>query len=117
MSVLYHLMNNPCGTESIEYNDNRISMYVAQVGKCAISGVFLEANQVDCHHKTPKCYGGDDSYQNLIIVSDKIHILIHSSNERTIKKYLGMLKLNKRQMSKLNKLRAQAQMPALQYEV
>ncbi len=117
MSVLYHLMNNPCGTESIEYNDNRISMYVAQAGKCAVSGVFLEAKQVDCHHKTPKCYGGDDSYQNLIIVSDKIHILIHSSNERTIKKYLGMLKLNKRQMSKLNKLRAQAQMPALHYEV
>ena len=117
MSVLYHLMNNPCGTESIEYNDNRISMYVAQAGKCAVSSVFLEAKQVDCHHKTPKCYGGDDSYQNLIIVSDKIHILIHSSNERTIKKYLGMLKLNKRQMSKLNKLRAQAQMPALQYEV
>ncbi|MGN0553157.1 MAG: group II intron reverse transcriptase/maturase [Oscillospiraceae bacterium] len=117
MSVLYHLMNNPCGAESIEYNDNRISMYVAQAGKCAISDVFLEANQVDCHHKTPKCYGGDDSYQNLIIVSDKIHILIHSNNERTIRKYLGMLKLNKRQMNKLNKLRAQAQMPAIQYEV
>ena len=117
MSVLYHLMNTPCGTESIEYNDNRISMYVAQAGKCAVSGVFLEANQVDCHHKMPKYYGGDDSYQNLIIVSDKVHILIHSSNERTIKKYLGMLKLNKRQMNKLNKLRMQAQMPVLQNEV
>lgn len=117
MSVLYHLMNTPCGTESIEYNDNRISMYVAQAGKCAVSGAFLEENQVDCHHKTPKYYGGDDSYQNLIIVSDTIHILIHSGNERTIEKYLGMLKLNKRQMSKLNKLRTQAQMPALQYEV
>lgn len=117
MSVLYYLMNNPCGNESVEYNDNRISMYVAQAGKCAVSGEFLKVNQIDCHHKTPKHYGGNDCYENLIIVSDKIHILIHSSNERTIKKYLGMLNLNTKQMNKLNKLRVMAQMPMLQYEV
>lgn len=117
MSVLYHLMNNPCGTESVEYNDNRISMYVAQAGKCAVSGATLETNQIDCHHKIPKCLGGNDSYQNLIIISDKVHILIHSSNERTIEKYLGMLNLNKSQMNKLNELRTLAQMPMLQNEV
>ena len=117
MSVLYYLMNNPCGNESVEYNDNRISMYVAQAGKCAVSGEFLKVNQIDCHHKTPKYYGGNESYENLIIVSDKIHILVHSTNERTIQKYLGMLNLNKKQMNKLNKLREMAQMPALQYEV
>lgn len=117
MSILYYLMNNPCGKGSVEYNDNRISMYVAQAGKCAVSGEFLKVNQIDCHHKTPKYYGGNDSYENLIIVSDKIHILVHSSNERTIQKYLGMLNLNTKQMNKLNKLRAMAQMPVLQYEV
>lgn len=117
MSILYYLMNNPCGNESVEYNDNRISMYVAQAGKCAVSGEFLKVNQIDCHHKTPKYYGGNDSYENLIIVSDKIHILVHSTNERTIQKYLGMLNLNKKQMNKLNKLREMAQMPALQYKV
>ena len=53
MAVLYHLMNNPCGKQSVEYNDNRIALYVAQKGKCAVSGVELEANQVDCHHKKP----------------------------------------------------------------
>ena len=82
-----------------------------------MSGEFLKVNQIDCHHKIPKCYGGNDSYENLIIVSDKIHILVHSTNERTIQKYLGMLNLNKKQMNKLNKLREMAQMPALQYEV
>ena len=30
MAVLYHLMNNPCGKQSVEYNDNRIALYVAQ---------------------------------------------------------------------------------------
>jgi hypothetical protein len=113
MTVMYHLMNTPNGTQSVEYNDNRISLYVAQKGKCAVMGTELEANQVDCHHKKPLEYGGDDSYKNLIIVSDKIHILIHAANERTIRKYLNELKPNKKQLEKLNKLRELAQMPAL----
>ena len=113
MAVLYHLMNNPCGKQSVEYNDNRIALYVAQKGKCAVSGVELEANQVDCHHKKPLVLGGNDSYQNLIIVSDVVHILIHSSNERTIRKYLKVLNPDKKQLAKLNKLRAMAEMPEL----
>jgi hypothetical protein len=66
---------------------------------------------VDCHHKKPLSLGGDDSYQNLIIVSDVVHILIHSSNDRTIKKYLGVLNPSKMQLRKLNKLRTLAGMP------
>lgn len=113
MAVLYYLMNNPCGKQSVEYNDNRIALYVAQKGKCAVSGVELEANQVDCHHKKPVSLGGKDSYQNLIIVSDLVHILIHSANERTIRKYLKVLNPNKMQLEKLNKLRVLAEMPVL----
>lgn len=104
MDVLYHLMNSPAGKQSVEYNDNRIALYVAQKGKCAVSGVELEANQVDCHHKKPLSLGGDDSYKNLIIVSDVVHILVHSSNDRTIRKYLEVFKPNKKQLEKLNKL-------------
>ena len=113
MAVLYYLMNSPCGKQSVEYNDNCIALYVAQKGKCAVSGVELDANQVDCHHKKPVVLGGNDSYQNLIIVSDVVHILIHSSNERTIQKYLKVLNPNKMQLAKLNKLRVLAEMPEL----
>ena len=113
MDALYHLMNNPAGKESVEYNDNRIALFVAQKGKCAVSGWQLEADQVDCHHKKPVALGGDDSYQNLVIVSDVVHILIHSQNERTIQKYMKMLKPDKKQLEKLNKLRAMAGMPVL----
>ena len=113
MDVLYHLMNSPSGRQSVEYNDNRIALYVAQKGKCAVSGMELEAGQIDCHHKKPVSLGGDDSYKNLIIVSDVVHILIHSSNERTIKKYLDELKPDKKQLEKLNKLRLMAEMPEL----
>lgn len=105
MSVLYHLMNTPCSNASVEYSDNRIALYVAQNGKCAVTGMELEADQVDCHHKIPIEYGGKDDYGNLIIVSDVIHILIHANNEKTIQKYLAVVELNEKQLKKLNKLR------------
>ena len=110
MSVLYHLMNTPLSNASIEYNDNRIALYVAQKGKCAVTGVELEANQVDCHHKIPKQYGGKDEYNNLIIVSNMIHVLIQAVNENTIKKNLNEIQLNKKQLNKLNQLRKLANM-------
>lgn len=113
MDTLYELMNSPCGKQSVEYNDNRISLYVAQYGKCAVTGQHLEANQVDCHHKIPLSMGGNDSYSNLVIVLDVVHILIHASAERTIRKYLNVLKPDKKQMKKLNKLRVMAGMPEL----
>lgn len=113
LAVMNHLMNTPAGQRSVEYNDNRIALYVAQKGKCAVSGIALDANQVDCHHKKPLSLGGDDSYQNLIIVSDAVHVLIHSSSERTIKKYLYDLQLNSKQLAKLNNLRKLAEMPQI----
>lgn len=113
LAVMNHLMNTPAGQRSVEYNDNRIALYVAQKGKCAVSGIALDANQVDCHHKKPLSLGGDDSYQNLIIVSDAVHVLIHSSSERTIKKYLNDLQLNSKQLAKLNNLRKLAEVPQI----
>ena len=113
LAVMNHLMNTPAGQQSVEYNDNRIALYVAQKGKCAVSGIALDANQVDCHHKKPLSLGGDDSYQNLIIVSDAVHVLIHSSSERTIKKYLNDLQLNSKQLAQLNNLRKLAEMPQI----
>ena len=61
MAVLYHLMNNPCGKQSVEYNDNRIALYVAQKGKCAVSGVELKANKENSHQKKPMENGGNES--------------------------------------------------------
>ena len=84
MAVLYHLMNNPCGTQSVEYNNNRIALYVAQNGKCAVIGRELETNQIDCHHKKPLQQGGDNTYENLIVVSDVIHILIHTKKRNNV---------------------------------
>ena len=40
-------------------------------------------------------------------------MLIHSSNERTIRKYLKVLNPDKKQLAKLNQLRVMAEMPEL----
>lgn len=99
-------MQNPVSGKSVEYNDNRLSLYCAQQGKCAITGKLLEIGRIHCHHKKARHLGGDDSYQNLILVDSDIHMLIHAVQDGTIKKYLSVLKLNKKQLGKVNKLRA-----------
>ncbi|OLS02020.1 group II intron reverse transcriptase/maturase [Tissierella creatinophila] len=81
---LERLRNGNFGKRSIEYVDNRISRFVGQNGKCFITGMRLETEEVHCHHKIPVKYGGNDAYDNLIIVHKDIHKLIHSINNSKI---------------------------------
>ncbi|MBK4739889.1 group II intron reverse transcriptase/maturase [Bacillus cereus] len=90
---------------SVEFNDNRISLYVAQYGKCAVTGKELEAWEIHCHHKIPWSVSHDDSYKNLVIVSQEIHKLIHAKKSETISKYLNLLKLTDKELIKVNELR------------
>lgn len=82
------LMNSNIINQSIEYQDNRISRYSMRNGKCEVLGIFLEAHEVECHHKKPKSLGGSDKYNNLRILHGDIHKLIHATKEETIEKYL-----------------------------
>lgn len=105
IQILTYLMRNPVRGKSIEYNDNRLSLYCGQGGKCAISEQDLEIGQLHCHHIVPLCKGGTDKYSNLVFVTDTVHLLIHAAKEDTIKSLLAKLNLNKRQFAKLNKFR------------
>ena len=105
MEILHYLMRNPIPNRSIEYNDNRLSLYSAQKGKCAITGKPMPIGDIYCHHKVPRNMGGTDAYGNLILVSGQIHNLIHAANPVTIAKYLESLRLDEKQLKKLNKLR------------
>ena len=102
---LQYLMENPKVNESIEYNDNRISLYVGQNGLCAITKEPLDIENMDCHHKIPKYLGGTDEYQNLILITREVHILIHATREETINKILQNLKIGQTGIKKINKLR------------
>lgn len=105
--VLNYLMKNPVKGESAEFNDNRISLYVGQNGKCAVTQQSLRKKKMHTHHKLPKSMGGTDAYRNLTLVDEKVHKLIHIKDDSLIAKYLLELNLDQRSLSKLNKLRVQ----------
>lgn len=105
-TLLYQLMNRKIGNSSIEYYDNRISLYSAQHGKCYITGKeFLSVDDIHCHHKQAKSKGGTDEYSNLVLVDRDIHKLIHATKLEVIKKYLDLLDLKQLEIKKVNKLR------------
>ena len=113
MTVIHLLAKSyPIG-RSIEYMDNRVSLYAAQYGKCAVTGEILWIDEIHCHHKKPVSQGGTDEYKNLIIVREDVHKLIHAIKQETITAYLSKLNLNQSQMKKLNKLRIMAGNPAI----
>lgn len=106
-------MRNPRLGQSVEYADNRISLYAAQYGKCAVTGRTLRPHEIHCHHKCPKSAGGTDAYANLVIISETVHQLVHATDEKTISRLLQTLSLDTQQRKKLNKLREQANLNAI----
>ena len=113
VEILTWLMCHPRLGQSVEYADNRISLYAAQNGKCAVTGISLNRHEIHCHHKTPKSRGGTDAYANLVIVSGIVHQLIHTMDEENICRLLKILCLDEKQLKKLNKLRKQANLKAI----
>lgn len=105
IGVLHYLMKNPVQHASIEFNNNRLALYCAQHGCCIVTKEPLGIGEIHCHHKTPRKQGGTDKYNNLVLVSEKVHILIHATDEKVISTYSAILKLNAKQKSNLNKLR------------
>lgn len=106
-SILTAVMQQFIPQRSIEYNDNRISRFIAQYGKCAVTGVELSFNDWHCHHKTPYYLSQDDSYSNLIIVHKSVHRLIHLKDLEKIQVLMKVLQLDKKQLMKVNELRGQ----------
>lgn len=104
-NVIEYLIANPIQNQSIEYNDNRISKYIAQKGNCAVTGLPLVVGQMDCHHKKPKSMGGTDEYQNLTFILRDVHKLVHATDEKTVSKYIRKLKLDEQSKRKINELR------------
>jgi RNA-directed DNA polymerase len=110
MTILHRLMRVSEVNESVEFMDNRISLYAAQIGKCAISKQALEFEDINCHHIIPKEYGGKDNYSNLIIVHKHVHVLLHAKTPETINAYLNLIMPDSKMLIKINKLRTQAKL-------
>lgn len=105
------LMRQPLYGRSAEYADNRISLFSAQWGKCAVTGRnFVISEDIHCHHKKPRKQGGTDKFEDLVLVFESVHRLIHATDNKTIEKYLEKLELNKKQLQKVNEFRTQLEL-------
>ena len=108
IAVIHMLGNEILPNRSIEYSDNRISVYSAQIGRCAVTGKELWIDELHCHHITPVEQGGTDEYRNLVILHEDVHRLIHAVQEGTIAAYLNLIKPTASMLEKINRYRIAA---------
>lgn len=107
------LMRHPIPTESVRYNDNRVSLYAGQDGKCAITGKKLDVQTCICYRKTNDCKKGKDSYQNLLLLSLQGLAIVSSEDMMSVVALVKEYSLNAKVITKVNKLRATAGLPLL----
>lgn len=105
VKILRYVMEHPLPDGSIELNDNRLSLFVAQKGRCSVTSKYLKIGEMELHHIKPKEQGGTDEYKNLTWISYDVHKLIHATEPETIAKYLALVHLGKNELIKLNKYR------------
>lgn len=112
--MLHQLMNQKKGNSSIEYYDNRISLYSAQWGKCYVtSKELLSVDDIHCHHKKAKYRGGTDEYSNLVLVDKDVHRLLHANKLETIEYYINLLNIKSTELRKVNRLRQLLELPII----
>ena len=83
---------------TVEFINNRISHYIADNGKCYVTGRILTPSELHCHHKTPKKLGGGDEYRNLCLVHKTIHKLIHGTTRELITQWLAEMRISDDQL-------------------
>lgn len=105
ISLMNFIMNNSLKGAGVELNDNRLSLFAAQKGRCAITNKMM-MEDLEVHHIIPKSLGGTDRYNNLILINPSIHKLIHLRDEMKISYYLNLLELSSKSLRKLNKYRS-----------
>ncbi|ALB48729.1 group II intron reverse transcriptase/maturase [Clostridium beijerinckii NRRL B-598] len=103
--IVEYLLKTTSESNTMEFDDNRISLIAGQQGKCYVTGLDLEISNMECHHKKMRQDGGTDEYKNLVWVCKEVHILIHCSRLDNIEKYLGLLSLDKIGLKRVNSLR------------
>jgi RNA-directed DNA polymerase len=104
------LLGSKIPTRSVEYMDNRISRYSMKQGKCEITGMFLEAQDVNCHHYIPMHLGGSDKFNNLRILQKEVHKLIHMTDKIKIDTLIKVLGITEPMLKKIDKYRGKCEL-------
>jgi len=112
--VLEEVRNELSNGHSTEFVDCRLSLFSAQRGKCALCGdLFESASEITCWLKQPKYLGGEERYKNMILIHKKYLPLLQEETQTVLRSIVDVQKTTKEQIKKLNSLREQAGLPAI----
>lgn len=114
--MIQYMLENPIENRSVEYNDNRISLFSGQKGKCYVTKEILVIGNMECHHKVPISKGGTDEYGNLVLVTKTVHKLIHAEKAETITQLLEEIKPDEKMRRKIDTLRKKAETNKINWE-
>lgn len=113
--VLAGLRSQSSGGRSTELTDSRISLFSAQRGKCALCGeLFENAADIVCWLKIPAEMGGKERYQNMILFHKRFLPLLQDCSQNELKTIADTFKATKELMLKVNGLREQAGLSAIE---
>jgi RNA-directed DNA polymerase len=76
-----------------------------KMGKCEITGMYLFATDVYCHHYIPSHLGGNDKFNNLRILHKEVQQLILQTQKETIDVLKHRLGLTELMMEQINQYR------------
>lgn len=82
-------------------------------GKCEVTGMFLQAHNVYCHHYIPKHLGGNDKFNNLLILQKEVHELIHMTDKIKANKLIKTLGITQSMIEKVNKYRVKCELETI----
>lgn len=57
----------------------RISKYSSAKGVSYLSGNHVPVNEYHCHHINPRSKGGKNDFDNLCVLSEEEHTILHSN--------------------------------------
>lgn len=67
--------------------------------------MFLQAQDVYCHHYIPSHLGGSDKFNNLRIIQKEVHELIHMTDKIKANTLIKTLGITESMLEKINKYR------------
>ena len=115
MSILGELREQESNGHSMEFMDCRLSLFSAQHGKCAVNGEeFTDATEIACWLKKPKDAGGEERYQNMVLLHERYIPLLQDLPQPELKAECRTIKVTAKELKKINSLRERAELPAIE---
>lgn len=79
MEMITYLVNTSKYIKNSRLAMFRISKYSSMKGISYLSGEFVPVDEYHCHHIIPRYKGGSNDFDNLCVLSELEHRILHSS--------------------------------------